>query len=113
MWGDILNLAFEEKVEDKLVQPTFIYDYPVEVSPLTKRRQDCPELVERFELFITRREFANAYTELNDPMDQRERFAYQMKLRDAGDEEANLIDEDFVTALGVWDAAHRRDGDGH
>ncbi len=99
VWGDILNLAFEEKVEDKLVQPTFIYDYPVEVSPLTKRRQDCPELVERFELFITRREFANAYTELNDPMDQRERFAYQMKLRDAGDEEANLIDEDFVTAL--------------
>ena len=98
-WGDILNIAFEEAVEEQLVQPTFIYDYPVEVSPLTKRRQDRPEMVERFELFITRREFANAYTELNDPMDQRERFAYQMKLRDAGDEEANLIDEDFLTAL--------------
>ena len=66
---------------------------------MTKRKQDRPELVERFELFITRREFANAYTELNDPMDQRERFRYQMKLRDAGDEEANMIDEDFLTAL--------------
>ena len=99
VWGDILNLAFEEKVEEQLLQPTFIYDYPVEVSPLTKRKQDRPELVERFELFITRREFANAYTELNDPMDQRERFQYQMKLRDAGDEEANMIDEDFLTAL--------------
>ncbi len=99
VWGDILNLAFEEKVEEQLLQPTFIYDYPVEVSPLTKRKPDRPELVERFELFITRREFANAYTELNDPMDQRERFQYQMKLRDAGDEEANMIDEDFLTAL--------------
>lgn len=99
VWGDILNVAFEEKVEEQLLQPTFIYDYPVEVSPLTKRKQDRPELVERFELFITRRELANAYTELNDPFDQRERFQYQMKLRDAGDEEANMIDEDFLTAL--------------
>lgn len=98
-WGDILNLAFEEKVEQQLLQPTFICDYPVEVSPLTKRKADRPELVERFELFITRREFANAYTELNDPIDQRERFAHQMELRAQGDEEANQIDEDFITAL--------------
>ena len=89
----------EEKVEEKLLQPTFICDYPVEVSPLTKRKPDRPELVERFELFITRREFANAYTELNDPIDQKERFEYQMKLREQGDEEANQIDEDFITAL--------------
>ncbi|HHV31029.1 lysine--tRNA ligase [Caproiciproducens sp. LBM24188] len=98
-WGDIMSLVFEEKVEEQLLQPTFIYDYPVEVSPLTKRKQDCPELVERFELFITRRELANAYSELNDPIDQRERFMRQMELRAAGDEEANMIDEDFLTAL--------------
>lgn len=98
-WGDILNLVFEEKVEENLVQPTFIYDYPVEISPLTKRKKDQPELVERFELFITRRELANAYSELNDPIDQRERFMHQMKLREAGDDEANMIDEDFLTAL--------------
>ena len=98
-WGDIMSLAFEEKVEEKLLQPTFIYDYPVEVSPLTKRKQSCPELVERFELFITRRELANAYSELNDPIDQRGRFMSQMDLRAAGDEEANMIDEDFLTAL--------------
>lgn len=98
-WGDIMSLVFEEKVEEELLQPTFIYDYPVEVSPLTKRKQSCPELVERFELFITRRELANAYSELNDPIDQRGRFMHQMELRDAGDEEANMIDEDFLTAL--------------
>lgn len=98
-WGDILNLAFEEKVEENLVQPTFIYDYPVEVSPLTKRKKDCPALVERFELFATRREFANAYSELNDPIDQRERFQRQVELREAGDDEANMLDEDFLTAL--------------
>ncbi len=98
-WGDILNLTFEEKVEETLVQPTFIYDYPVEVSPLTKRKKDNPRLVERFELFITRREMANAYSELNDPIDQRERFLHQMALREAGDDEANLIDEDFINAL--------------
>ena len=98
-WGDILNLTFEEKVEETLVQPTFIYDYPVEVSPLTKRKKDNPYLVERFELFITRREMANAYSELNDPIDQRERFLHQMKLREVGDDEANLIDEDFINAL--------------
>ncbi len=98
-WGNILNLVFEEKVEETLVQPTFIYDYPVEVSPLTKRKKDVPQLVERFELFITRREFANAYSELNDPIDQRERFMHQMKLREAGDDEANMIDEDFINSL--------------
>ena len=98
-WGDILNLVFEEKVEETLVQPTFICDYPVEVSPLTKRKKDNPNLVERFELFVARREIANAYSELNDPIDQRERFIHQMQLRDAGDEEANMIDEDFLTAL--------------
>ncbi len=99
VWGDVLNLVFEEKVEEQLLQPTFICDYPVEVSPLTKRKADRPELVERFELFITRREFANAYTELNDPIDQKERFEHQMRLREQGDEEANQIDEDFITAL--------------
>lgn len=99
LWGDVVNRVFEEKVEENLVQPTFIYDYPVEVSPLTKRKPDAPHLTERFELFITRREIANAYSELNDPIDQRERFKRQMELRESGDEEANMIDEDFITAL--------------
>ncbi len=98
-WGNILNSVFEAYVEDKLVQPTFICDYPVEVSPLTKRKKGVPELVERFELFVTRRELANAYTELNDPIDQRGRFEHQLMLREAGDDEANMIDEDFITAL--------------
>lgn len=98
-WGEILNLFFEEKVEKQLVQPTFITDYPVENSPLTKRKKGRPELVERFELFIARCEFANAYSELNDPIDQRERFVRQAAMRAAGDEEANMLDEDFLTAL--------------
>ena len=98
-WGEILNLVFEEKVEEHLVQPTFIMDYPIEVSPLTKKKQSRPELTERFELFITNREIANAYSELNDPLDQRERFEHQMKLRAQGNEEANMIDEDFLTSL--------------
>jgi len=97
--GEILNLMFEEFAESKLIEPTFIYDYPVEVSPLTKRKPDCPELTERFELFITGREMANAYSELNDPIDQKERFVNQVKKRDSGDEEANMMDEDYVTAL--------------
>lgn len=98
-WGDILNKVFEEKAEENLLQPTFIYDYPVEISPLTKRKKDAPYLTERFELFITRRELANAYSELNDPIDQRERFKRQMELRENGDEEANMIDEDFINSL--------------
>lgn len=97
--GEILNLMFEEFVEEHLVQPTFILDYPVEVSPLTKRKPDKPELTERFELFITGREMANAYSELNDPIDQKERFLNQVKKREAGDEEANMMDDDYVTAL--------------
>ncbi|MGN0477666.1 MAG: lysine--tRNA ligase [Ruminococcus sp.] len=98
-WGNILAAAFDEYVEDKLVQPTFITDYPVEISPLTKRKSDNPLLVERFEFFVTGRELANAYTELNDPIDQRGRFEHQMMLREAGDDEANMIDEDFLTAM--------------
>ncbi len=98
-WGDVLNSFFEEFVEAQLVQPTFIMDYPVEISPLTKRKPDCPALTERFELFILGGEYGNAYSELNDPIDQMERFKAQMKLREAGDDEANMIDYDFVTAL--------------
>lgn len=97
--GDILNLFFEEYVEDNLIQPTFLMDHPVEISPLTKRKPDKPEYTERFELFIVGREFANAYSELNDPIDQRERFERQEQLRAQGDEEANMIDEDFMLAL--------------
>ncbi len=97
--GDILNLFFEEYVEETLVQPTFIIDHPVEISPLTKRKPDKPDYVERFELFITKREFANAYSELNDPIDQRGRFEAQEELFAAGNEEANHTDEDFLTAL--------------
>ena len=97
--GEIINQVFEAKVEETLVQPTFIYDYPVEVSPLTKRKPSDPRLTERFEVFIGAREYGNAYSELNDPIDQYERFKKQMEARDAGDEEANMMDEDFVTAL--------------
>lgn len=97
--GDIINLFFEEYVEDKLVQPTFIMDHPVEISPLASRKPDNPDYTERFELFITRREMANAFSELNDPIDQRGRFDAQEALRAAGDEEANETDEDFLNAL--------------
>lgn len=97
--GEILNLFFEVYCEEKLVQPTFICDYPIEISPLTKKKRDNPLLTERFELFIDGREYANAYSELNDPLDQRERFADQIQKREAGDDEANLLDEDFCLAL--------------
>lgn len=99
--GDILNLFFEEYVEEHLIQPVFIMDHPVEISPLTKRKPDKPDYVERFELFIYGREMCNAYSELNDPVDQRERFAEQEKLLAQGDEEANHTDEDFLTALEI------------
>ena len=97
--GEIANQFFEIFCEEKLIQPTFIYDYPIEISPLTKRKPGNPELTERFELFIGGREYANAYSELNDPVDQRERFAAQLKKREAGDDEANMMDEDFCQAL--------------
>lgn len=99
--GDILNLFFEEFVEEHLVQPTFVMDHPVEISPLTKRKPDKPDYVERFELFITGREMCNAYSELNDPIDQRERFKAQEAALAAGDEEANTTDEDFLNALEI------------
>ena len=99
--GDILNLFFEEFVEEHLIQPTFIMDHPVEVSPLTKRKPDKPDYVERFELFINGWEMCNAYSELNDPIDQRERFKAQEAALAKGDEEANTTDEDFMNALEI------------
>ncbi len=99
--GDIINLFFEKYVEENLIQPTFIMDHPIEVSPLTKKKPDNPEYVERFELFIMGREMCNAYSELNDPIDQRERFAAQEEAIAAGDEEANHTDEDFLNALEI------------
>ena len=99
--GHIINAFFEEFVEETLIQPTFICDYPVEVSPLTKRKPSDPRLTERFELFIGGREYGNAYSELNDPIDQYERFKKQVEARNAGDEEANMMDEDFVQALEI------------
>ena len=99
--GDILNLFFEEYVEDHLIQPTFIMDHPVEISPLTKKKPENPDYVERFEFFMNGWEMANAYSELNDPIDQRERFAAQEKAFAAGDDEANHTDEDFLNALSI------------
>ena len=99
--GDILNLFFEEFVEDKLVQPTFVLDHPVEISPLTKKKPENPDYVERFEFFMNGWEMANAYSELNDPFDQRERFKAQEELLAQGDEEANSTDEDFLNALEI------------
>jgi len=97
--GDVVLKVFEKVVEPKLIQPTFVEDFPVDVSPLAKRRKDAPNLARRFELFIGGEEIANAFSELNDPLDQRERFSEQMRRREAGDEEAQRMDEDFLLAL--------------
>ena len=98
-WGNALYACFDQKVEEHLVQPTFITMYPVEVSPLTKRSPDDPRLTERFEFFICRSEMGNAYSELNDPIDQRERFMKQVEQRERGDDETEMLDKDFLTAL--------------
>lgn len=98
-WGNILNKVFEEMVEPQLIQPVFITDYPVEISPLAKRKKEHPGLTYRFELFIYGREMANAFSELNDPLDQKDRFVKQAEKRQAGDEEAHMMDDDYITAL--------------
>nr|WP_326172537.1 lysine--tRNA ligase [uncultured Oscillibacter sp.] len=98
-WGTALYEAFDQRVEEKLIQPTFITMYPVEVSPLTKRSPKDPRLTERFELFINHAEFANAFSELNDPIDQRGRFEHELALRDMGNDEAGMMDEDYITAM--------------
>ncbi|MEK5271659.1 lysine--tRNA ligase [Aeribacillus sp. FSL K6-8394] len=98
-YGHIVNEFFEQKVEDKLIQPTFIYGHPVEISPLAKKNEADPRFTDRFELFIVGREHANAFTELNDPIDQRERFEAQLKEREQGNDEAHMMDEDFIEAL--------------
>jgi lysyl-tRNA synthetase, class II len=99
LYGHIVNEFFEQKVEDKLIQPTFIYGHPVEISPLAKKNDEDPRFTDRFELFIVAREHANAFTELNDPIDQRERFEAQLKEREQGNDEAHMMDDDFVEAL--------------
>lgn len=98
-WGELLYLVFDEKVEEKLIQPTFITEYPIEVSPLAKKKASDPRLTERFEVFMAKMEMGNAYSELNDPIDQKERFMSQAKLREGGDDEAQMTDNDFVNAL--------------
>ncbi|HIS28691.1 MAG TPA: lysine--tRNA ligase [Candidatus Avamphibacillus intestinigallinarum] len=98
-YGHVLNEFFEQKIEDKLVQPTFIYGHPVEISPLAKKNEEDPRFTDRFELFIVGREHANAFSELNDPIDQRERFESQVAERESGNDEAHLMDEDFLEAL--------------
>ena len=98
-WGRALYECFDQKVEEKLIQPTFITMHPVDVSPLAKRSPKDPRLTERFEFFINCSEFGNAFSELNDPIDQRGRFEHEIALRDAGDDEAGMMDEDFITAL--------------
>lgn len=98
-FGHIVNEFFEQKVEDKLIQPTFVYGHPVEISPLAKKNEQDPRFTDRFELFIVGREHANAFSELNDPIDQRERFEQQVKEKAAGNDEAHPMDEDFLEAL--------------
>jgi len=98
-WGDLLYECFDQRVEDKLIQPTFITDYPVEVSPLAKKKPSDPRLTERFELFISRNEMGNAFSELNDPIDQKQRFQRQAAMRAAGDLEAGMMDDDYINAL--------------
>src|SRR5699024_3868519 len=98
-YGHVVNEFFEQKVEETLVQPTFIYGHPVDVSPLAKKNPEDERFTDRFELFIVRREHANAFSELNDPIDQRERFEAQVAEREAGHEEAHLMDNDFIEAL--------------
>ena len=97
--GDVISLFFDEYVEKTLIQPTFVYDYPIEVSPLAKKKKEDPRLTERFEAFIGGREYGNAFSELNDPIDQYERFKKQVEAREAGDDEAGMMDEDFIQAL--------------
>ncbi len=99
--GDVISLFFDEYVEETLVQPTFIYDYPIEISPLAKKKKSDPRLTERFEAFIGGREYGNAFSELNDPIDQYERFKKQVEAREAGDDEAGMMDEDFIQALEI------------
>ena len=98
-FGHIVNEFFEQKVEDKLIQPTFVYGHPTAISPLAKKNEEDPRFTDRFELFIVGREHANAFTELNDPIDQRQRFEAQLKERAAGNEEAHPMDEDFLESL--------------
>jgi len=98
-WGGLLYECFDQRVENKLIQPVFILDHPVEVSPLAKRKKSDPRLTERFELFICRNELGNAFSELNDPIDQKKRFLRQVELRSAGDEEAGMMDDDYINAL--------------
>ena len=99
--GDVISLFFDEYVEKTLEQPTFIYDYPIEISPLAKKKKSDPRLTERFEAFIGGREYGNAFSELNDPIDQYERFKKQVEAREAGDDEAGMMDEDFIQALEI------------
>lgn len=110
--GEIINEVFETFVEDKLIQPTFIYGHPVEISPLAKRNRENPAFTDRFEVYIMQREIANAFSELNDPIDQKERFMKQMEKRAHGDAEAHMMDEDYINALeygmppaGDWESA--------